>query len=171
MLLHPFLPAAVSVLLSLRNGLRSPWEGMAPIAPSREAPLAFIGGCLVGTCSSESTSRGEARRCVSMRAEKRLRAPDGGLESLSVKEDSEQDKRFLKKQGVVLLAVVAVVVSVNLFTSIKHTETGLVDTSFFFCVLHSQLGRSSPPALVPESQATQAFSLGHSILPGDLVLP
>lgn len=30
-----------------------------------------------------------------MRAEKRRRAPDGGLESLSVKEDSEQDKRFL----------------------------------------------------------------------------
>lgn len=90
-----FLPAAVSPLLSLRNGLRSPWEGIVPIAPSREAPLAFTGGCLVCTCSSVSTSRGEARRCVSMRAEKRLRAPDGGLESLSVKEDSEQDKRFL----------------------------------------------------------------------------
>ena len=34
-----------------------------------------------------------------MRAEKRLRAPDGGLESLSVKEDSEKDKRFLKKES------------------------------------------------------------------------
>ena len=33
-----------------------------------------------------------------MRAEKRLRVPDGGLESLSVKEDSEQDKRFLEEQ-------------------------------------------------------------------------
>lgn len=31
-----------------------------------------------------------------MRAEKRLRVPDGGLESLSVKEDSEQDRRFLR---------------------------------------------------------------------------
>lgn len=71
---------------------------MPPIAPSREAPLVFTGGCLVGTCSSESTSRGEARRWISMRAENRLRAPEGGLESLSVKEDSEQDKRFLKKQ-------------------------------------------------------------------------
>lgn len=69
------------------------------MAPSREVPLAFTGGCLVGTGSSESTSRGEARRCVSMRAEKRLRVPEGGLESLSVKEVSEQDKRFLKKQG------------------------------------------------------------------------
>lgn len=72
---------------------------MAAMAPSREVPLAFTGGCLLGTGTSESTSSGEARRCVSMRAEKRLRAPDGGLESLSVKEDSEQDKRFLKKQG------------------------------------------------------------------------
>lgn len=71
---------------------------MVPMAPSREAPLVFTEGCLLGIGSSESTSRGEAKRCVSMRAEKRLRAPDGGLESLSIKEVSEQDKRFLKKQ-------------------------------------------------------------------------
>lgn len=68
------------------------------MAPSSEAPLAFTGACLLDTGSSESTSRGEAKRCVSIRAEKRLRVPDGGLESLSVKEDSEQDKRFLKKK-------------------------------------------------------------------------
>lgn len=35
---------------------------------------------------------------MSIRAEKRLRAPDAGLESLSVKKVSEQDKRFLKKK-------------------------------------------------------------------------
>lgn len=69
------------------------------MAPSREVPLVFTGGCLLDKGSSESTSRGEAKRCVSMRAEKRLRAPDGGLESLSVKEDSEQDKRFLEKKN------------------------------------------------------------------------
>lgn len=67
------------------------------MAPSSDVPLTFTGACLLDACSSESTSRGEAKRCVSMRAEKRLRVPDGGLESLSVKEDSEQDKRFLKK--------------------------------------------------------------------------
>ena len=71
---------------------------MAPIAPSREVPLVFTGGCLLGADSSESSSRGEAKRYVSIKAEKRLRAPDGGLESLSVKEDSDQDKRFLEKQ-------------------------------------------------------------------------
>lgn len=63
---------------------------------SREAPLVFTGGCLTDIDSSESSSRGDAKRYVSIRAEKRLRAPDGGLESLSVKNDSEQDKRFLK---------------------------------------------------------------------------
>lgn len=48
----------------------------------------------------------------------------------------------------------------------------MADTSsFIFCGLHSQLRWSSSPALVPEGQATQAFSLGHSILPRDLVLP
>lgn len=70
------------------------------MAPSREVPLAFTAGCLLDTSSSESISRGEAKRCVSMRAEKRLRVPEGGLESLSVKEDSEQEKRFLEKQDI-----------------------------------------------------------------------
>lgn len=66
---------------------------------SREAPLVFTGGCFPVTDSSESSSSGEAKRYVSMRAEKRLRAPDGGLDSNSVKNDSEQDKRFLEKKS------------------------------------------------------------------------
>lgn len=72
-------------LLSLRYVLSS-----QVVAPSSDAPLAFAGA------DPESTSRGEAKRCVSMRAEKRLRVPEGGLESLSVKEDSEQERRFLE---------------------------------------------------------------------------
>lgn len=67
------------------------------VAPSREVPLVFmVAWRVMGAGDSPSASSGEAKRCVSMSAEKRRRTPDGGLESLSVKEDSEQDRRFLK---------------------------------------------------------------------------
>lgn len=68
------------------------------VAPSRDVPLVFMVAWRVTTEEdiSPSASSGEAKRCVSMSAEKRRRTPDGGLESLSVKEDSEQDRRFLR---------------------------------------------------------------------------
>lgn len=112
-----------------------------------------------------------------MRAEKRLRAPDGGLESLSVKEVSEQDKRFLKK-----------IFSMNH----KHYIYPFGDASIkvqrdkdkdSFCYPHrvgynraetfdllSHFRRSGPPTLVPKCEAAQTFSLRLSILPGDFVL-
>lgn len=67
------------------------------VAPSRDVPLIFTAGVCVVVVEwpSPSASSGEAKRCVSIRAEKRRRTPDGGLESLSVKEDSEQERRFL----------------------------------------------------------------------------
>lgn len=36
---------------------------------------------------------------------------------------------------------------------------------------HSHLRRTGPPALVSEGDPSQAFSLGHPVLPGDFVLP
>ena len=89
---HLSLPAAPPSLALL---LRSPWlqeEG----APSSEAPLVFICCVLPPSVSSPSPSSGEAKRCVSISAEKRRRArADGGLESLSGNETSEHDSRFL----------------------------------------------------------------------------
>lgn len=71
-----------------------------------------------------------------MRAEKRLLAPEGGLESLSAKEDSEQDKRFLKMQYNHHLK--------TFFTSIQHNEIGLTDTLLFFlAALTAQVIQSS----------------------------
>ena len=37
--------------------------------------------------------------------------------------------------------------------------------------MHSHLRWPSPPGLVPEGDTSKAFSFGHSILSGDLVLP
>lgn len=51
------VPPAV---LSLRKVLRS--QETLLVAPSSEAPLAFTGACLLDAGSSESTSRGEAKR-------------------------------------------------------------------------------------------------------------
>ncbi|KAG7279725.1 hypothetical protein CRUP_011657 [Coryphaenoides rupestris] len=106
----PTGPSGISIAALLGTepsaGLRtlSPWlqeeaaAAATPMAPSSDAPLVFICCCcLLGTCSSPSTSSGEAKRCVSIRAEKRRRArAEGGLASLSGrKDDSEYDKRFL----------------------------------------------------------------------------
>ena len=69
------------------------------VAPSSDVPLVFIAVWRVtGEENSASASSGEANRCVSMSAEKRRRTPDGGLDSLSVKEDSEQERRFLWRE-------------------------------------------------------------------------
>lgn len=65
------------------------------LAPSSDVPLTLIAGWRV--CTSPPPSSGEAKRCVSISAEKRRRAP-GGLESDSVKDDSEHDKRFLHRE-------------------------------------------------------------------------
>ncbi len=69
-------------------------EQTGTLAPSRDEPLVLMGVWRV--CVSPSPSSGEAKRCVSISAEKRRRAP-GGLESDSVKDDSEHDKRFLER--------------------------------------------------------------------------
>lgn len=91
---------------------------------------------------------------MSIRAEKRLRAPDARLESHSVKKVSEQDKRFLKGKR-------------------KHHSPGSQRKNclVFSCFLSSHLRRTRPPALFSEGNAPQAFSFSHPILPRGLVLP
>ncbi len=69
-------------------------EQTGTLAPSSDMPLVLKGVWRV--CVSPSPSSGEAKRCVSISAEKRLRAP-GELESDSAKDDSEHDKRFLER--------------------------------------------------------------------------
>lgn len=70
-------------------------EPMGTLAPSSDKPLVLMGVLRVRT--SPSPSSGEAKRCVSISAEKRRRAP-GGLESDSMKDNSEHDRRFLQRQ-------------------------------------------------------------------------
>lgn len=65
------------------------------VVPSTEDPLLLAPLCC--SCVSTSPSRGKARRCVSISAEKRRLAPRGGLESPSMYRDSEHESRFLHR--------------------------------------------------------------------------
>lgn len=88
--LHTPNPCAASA--AVEDSAAPTPEPDAIVAPSSDVPLVLTGAWRM--CVSVSVSRGEETRCVSMRAEKRRRTP-GGLESDSVKEYSEQDRRFL----------------------------------------------------------------------------
>ncbi|KAG7238449.1 hypothetical protein INR49_030956, partial [Caranx melampygus] len=82
------------VMPGVSPGLGDLRLGEGTLVPSSEVPRTLMGAWRVR--KSGSPSRGEAKRCVSIRAEKRLRAPRGGLASPSIYRDSEQDKRFLQ---------------------------------------------------------------------------
>ena len=59
----------------------------------------------------------------------------------------------------------------NVFSSL-YTYVSCRDISDFLkAVKHLHLGGASPPGLVPEGETAQALSLGHTVLPGALVLP
>lgn len=66
---------------------------MAGAPPSSEAPRGLV------MSGSASPSSGEERRCMSIRAEKRRLAPNGGLDSFSENSASVHDRRFISGEA------------------------------------------------------------------------